>query len=77
MLIHTPNRYKVGDAGIFYYIESFLFPSEHKKEENIFKNMKAGTAIENNRLEQLEYDVKKNIVRYIWNREYFSELIEL
>jgi len=72
-----PNRYSVSDAGIYYYDESILFPSEHKQEPNmIYKLIEQGEAIGENE-EDYEYAIQKKEEKYSWNGEYFSQILEL
>lgn len=75
--INMPRKYTVSDAGIYYYEESLLFPTEHQKEHNIvYKLIEEGEAIDENAAE-IKYKITKTQQKYIWNGTDFSELIEL
>ncbi|GHE30404.1 SH3 domain-containing protein [Sphingobacterium griseoflavum] len=76
MFIELPMRYTVSDAGVYYYEESMLFPSEHRKEANvIYKLIEEGEAHEEvEDLAELSYDIKKKQEKFLWNGKGFNRL---
>ncbi|MFD1631604.1 SH3 domain-containing protein [Pseudopedobacter beijingensis] len=65
--IEMPGRYRVSDAGVFYYNESILFPSEHKKEPNyIYKLIEQGEVMDE-KADDYKYLVNKRQEIYYWN----------
>jgi len=71
-------RYSVSDAGIYYYDESILFPTEHKKEANvIYKIIEEGEAPEDaDDMAELTYEVRKKQEKFLWNGKSFTRLME-
>lgn len=77
-VIDMPSRYTVSDAGVFYHLESFLFPEEHQKEVNtLYKVIETGTALDADEELELDYEVERSLVKYIWDGKFFSELVEM
>lgn len=78
MFIDLPMRYSVSDAGIYYYDESILFPTEHKKEANvIYKIIEEGEAPEDaDDMAELTYEVRKKQEKFLWNGKSFTRLME-
>ncbi|QQT24638.1 hypothetical protein [Sphingobacterium spiritivorum] len=75
--IDMPKRYTVSDAGIFYYEEKILFPSEHKKEPNmVYKLIEEGQADDPDK-EDSKLTITKKQETYIWNGKVFSQLLEM
>lgn len=75
--VDMPGRYTVSDAGVFYYEEKILFPSEHKKEPNmLYKYIEEGEVIDEN-TEELDYKIKRKEEKYLWNGQHFTQIIEL
>lgn len=71
------SRYNVADAGIYYYEEKILFPSEHNLDDNlIIKDIEEGEVIDEN-AEEYQYKKTRKRVKYIWNGKVSSELLEM
>ena len=71
------SRYTVGDAGIYYYEEKILFPSEHNLDPNlIIKDIEEGEVIDEN-AEEYQYKKKRRRERYIWDGKVASKLMEM
>ncbi|KGE13477.1 hypothetical protein [Sphingobacterium deserti] len=71
-----PKRYAVSDAGIFYYEESILFPTEHRKEANvIYKLIEHGEAVETtDALAEITYKVSRTEEKFLWTGKGFTKL---
>lgn len=75
--VDLPKHYTVSDAGIFYYEETMLFPSQHKKGNNlVFKMIEEGVA-EDTDLEDAEMTITKRQETYVWDGKVLSQVIEL
>lgn len=71
------SRYTVGDAGIYYYEEKILFPSEHNLDPNlIIKDIEEGEVIDEN-AEEYQYKKKRKREKYIWDGKVASQLMEM
>lgn len=76
-LIPLFEKTTVSDAGIFYYEERILFPSEHNLDNSlIIKDIEQGEAIDEN-AEEIKYKIKKERKKYRWNGNTIAEIIEL
>lgn len=61
------NKSSVSDAGIFYYEETILFPSEHKLADNlIIKDIEQGEVIDE-MADELKYKTKRKREKYSWD----------
>lgn len=75
--VRLPDKRSVGDAGVYYYEEKILFPSEHKGDKGlILKLFSEGEVIDYD-AQELEYDEKEWRERYLWDGKTISQLIEL
>lgn len=75
--VDMPGRQSVSDAGVFYYQEQLLFPSEHKKEKNtVYKLIETGEVLDSD-ADELQYDVTKREEKFIWDGKVFAQLLEL
>lgn len=75
--IDLPGKSSVGDAGVSYYEEKLLFPSEHKLSNTlIIKDIIEAEAIDSNQDNPIFKESKKRI-KYIWDGKKASELIEM
>lgn len=67
-LIPLPEAYRVSDAGVYYYTEQMLFPSEHKKGANIiYKMIEEGEALDEDNGKEIRYKIRKKKVTYLWD----------
>lgn len=72
-----PGKTNVSDAGVSYYEEKLLFPSEHRLDPSlIIKDIIEGEVIDPDQKE-LTYKESKKRVKYIWNGKIASEIIEM
>ncbi|SMG43989.1 hypothetical protein [Sphingobacterium psychroaquaticum] len=75
--VRLPGKSSVSDAGVFYYNEKLLFPSEHNLDPTlIIKDIEEGEVIDID-AEELEYKIKKKRTKYLWNGQVASEIIEM
>ena len=66
--IPLPEAYRVSDAGVYYYTEQMLFPSEHKKDANfIYKMIEEGEALDEDNGKEIRYKTRKKKVTYLWD----------
>ena len=66
-ILLLPQKYQVGDAGIFYHTEEFIFPNEKKGEQNtIIKQIIEAEIIDEN-IADNKFLVKKELEYYSWN----------
>lgn len=66
-ILFLPEKYIVGDAGIFYHSEEFIFPNEKKGVSNtIIKQIIEAEIIDEN-AEDNKFLVKKEIEYYSWD----------
>jgi len=73
-LVDLPSRYSVSDAGVFYYDEKILFPSEHgKNNQIIYKYIEEGEAIDDN-AENPNFKITKKSEEFLWNGNSFEKL---
>jgi len=73
-LVDLPSRYSVSDAGVFYYDEKILFPSEHgKNNQIIYKYIEEGEVIDDN-AENPNFRVTKKSEEFLWNGIGFEKL---
>ncbi|WP_286859941.1 MULTISPECIES: SH3 domain-containing protein [Sphingobacterium] len=73
-LINLPSRYTVADAGVFYYDEKILFPSEHKKNNQlIYKYIEQGE-VKDDSPEDPNYSVSKREEHFQWDGNKFRKL---
>lgn len=73
-LVDLPGRYAVSDAGVFYYDEKILFPSEHgKKNQVIYKYIEDGEVMDDN-AKNLNFKVTKRTEAFQWNGLGFEKL---
>ncbi|MCL9804155.1 SH3 domain-containing protein [Flavobacterium amniphilum] len=64
-LIELPEKMEVGDAGVFYHSETFLFPKEPGGKPNfIFKDIEDAEAVDDT--SEL-YDISKSKETYTWD----------
>ena len=71
------DKTNVSDAGIYYYNEQILFPSEHNLENQlIIKDIEEGEVIDE-AAEELNYKIKKERKKYNWNGKVISEILEM
>lgn len=64
-LIELPGKMEVGDAGVFYHSETFLFPKEPGGKPNlIIKNIEEAEAVDE---EAQVYDITKSKETYTWD----------
>lgn len=76
-LIPMFDKSSVFDAGVLYYEERILFPSEHHLgSQLIIKDIEEGEVIDIE-AEELQYKIKKQRKKYTWNGKMISEVIEL
>jgi len=69
--IEMPMRYTVSDAGVFYYEEKMLFPSEHNIEPNvIYKEIEEGEVIDPD-ANDYKYKNKRKREKYRWDGQQF------
>ena len=62
-----PEKYEVGDAGVFYHTEEFIFPNEKKGMQNtIIKQIIEAEIIDEN-AEDYKFLIKKEVEYYSWN----------
>ncbi|WP_316822620.1 hypothetical protein [Pedobacter gandavensis] len=75
--IDLPGKSSVSDAGVSYYEEKLLFPSEHKLASDlIIKDITEGEVIDPDQKE-LTYKVSKKREKYLWNGKMVSQLLEM
>ena len=75
--IRLPGKSSVSDAGVFYYEEKLLFPSEHQLEPNlIIKDIIEGEVIDDS-AEELNYKETKKREKYIWDGKDAKQLLIL
>ena len=73
-LVNLPSRYSVGDAGVYYYDEKILFPSEHgKNNQIIYKYIEEGEVIDDN-AENPNFRVTKKKEQFQWSGTGFEKL---
>lgn len=73
-LINLPSRYSVSDAGVFYYDEKILFPSEHKRNNQlIYKYIEEGEAKDDSTLDP-DYRISKREEYFQWDGDKFVKL---
>lgn len=73
-LINLPSRYSVSDAGVFYYDEKLLFPTEHKKNNQlIYKYIEEGET-ENDDIDAPKYRISKREEHFQWDGDKFVKL---
>lgn len=73
-LAMLPNRYVVSDAGVFYYEEKILFPSEHRKNNQIiYKYIEEGEAKDDGS-EEPNYSISKREEHYRWDGKEFIKV---
>ena len=73
-LVDLPSRYSVSDAGVFYYDEKILFPSEHgKNNQLIYKYIEEGEAIDDD-AENPNFKITKKSEEFLWNGNSFEKL---
>lgn len=73
-LIDLPSRYSVADAGIYYYDEKMLFPSEHgKNNQIIYKYIEEGEALDDN-VENPNLKITKKQEEFQWSGMSFQKL---
>ena len=73
-LINLPSRYSVSDAGVFYYDEKILFPSEHKRNNQlIYKYIEEGEAKDDDTLGP-DYRISKREEHFQWDGDKFVKL---
>lgn len=71
------DRQRVSDAGVFYYEETILFPSEHKLDANlILKDIEEGEVIDDTAVD-LEYKKTRKREKFIWDGKYARQLLEM
>lgn len=76
-LIPLLDKTSVSDAGIFYYQERILFPSEHHlKSDLILKDIEEGEVIDAE-ASDLEFKITKKRKKYTWDGKIISEVMEL
>jgi hypothetical protein len=64
-LIELPGKMEVGDAGVFYHSETFLFPKEPGGKPNlIIKNIEEAEAVDE---AAQVYDISKSKETYTWD----------
>jgi hypothetical protein len=67
-LIELPEKMEVGDAGVFYHSEVFLFPKEPGGKPNfIFKNIEEAEVVDGIESTSLVFDVVKSKETYSWD----------
>ena len=67
-----PEKYDVGDAGVFYHTEEFVFPKEKGGQPNtIIKNITEAENKDDNS-ENYTFLVTKSIEYYSWDRQNFK-----
>lgn len=75
--VDLPGKSSVSDAGVFYYEEKLLFPSEHGLDPTlIIKDITEGEAVDPDQ-EKLTYKEKKSREKYRWDGKIVSQLIEM
>jgi len=73
-LIDLPSRYSVADAGIYYYDEKMLFPSEHgKNNQIIYKYIEEGEALDDH-AENANFKITKKQEEFQWSGTSFQKL---
>jgi len=75
----TPMFYKssVSDAGVYYYDEKILFPSEHKLDKNlILKDIEIGEVVDED-AEEPVFKTTKQRKKYHWDGHRIFEVLEL
>lgn len=66
-IILLPEKYQVGDAGVFYHTEEFVFPNEKKGKQNtIIKEIIEAEIIDEN-ADDNKFLINKEIEYYSWN----------
>lgn len=71
------HKSSVGDAGIYYYEETILFPSEHKLADNlILKDIEEGEVIDDTASEP-QFKIKRKREKYNWDGKFVSQIIEM
>lgn len=74
-MIPMLDKSSVSDAGVFYYNETILFPSEHKLDNvTIIKDIEEGEVIDDE-AEVLQYKVKKERKEYRWDGKNIAEVM--
>ncbi|WP_104382285.1 SH3 domain-containing protein [Sphingobacterium sp. HMA12] len=72
-LINLPSRYSVSDASFFYYDEKILFPSEHKRNNQlIYKYIEEGEAKDDDTLDP-DYRISKREEHFQWDGNKFKK----
>ncbi|MDM1293154.1 hypothetical protein HX021_02450 [Sphingobacterium sp. N143] len=72
--IDLPSRYSIADAGVFYHDEKILFPSEHKKNNQIiYKYIEEGEVIDDNALDP-NYNISKKEEQFQWDGNQFNKI---
>lgn len=67
----------VSDAGVFYYEEKILFPSEHKLDDSlIIKDIEEGEVIDEN-ADELKYKITRKREKYSWDGKVIYQILEL
>lgn len=70
--LQLPQKYQVGDAGVFYHTEEFIFSNEKKGEQNtIIKQIIEAEIIDEN-AEDNKFLVKKEFKYYSWDGSTFK-----
>lgn len=66
-ILILPEKYEVGDAGVYYHTEEFIFPNEKKGMQNtIIKQIIEAEIIDEN-AEDYKFLIKKELEYYSWN----------
>ncbi|WP_293888042.1 MULTISPECIES: hypothetical protein [unclassified Sphingobacterium] len=74
-LIDLPSRYSVADAGIYYYDEKMLFPSEHgKNNQIIYKYIEEGEALDEN-AKNPNFKITKKQEEFQWGGTSFQKVL--
>lgn len=75
--VNLPGKTSVSDAGVSYYEEKLLFPSEHGLDPSlIIKDIAEGEVVDPDQ-EKLTYKEKKSREKYRWDGKDVSQLIEM
>jgi len=73
--IRLPGKSTVSDAGVNYYEEKLLFPSEHQLDPNlIIRDAVQGEVIDEN-AEELKYKETKTREKFIWDGKEAKQLL--
>ena len=76
-LIHFPDKMTISDAGVFYYEETILFPSEHTGDPSmIYKNIIDAENISED-FDNPNYIETKRQKKYVWDGVILSEIITM